>query len=35
LITSRYRLLHQRWRAHGEAAFEIAASPAIAEQLPD
>ena len=33
LIAPRYRLLHQRWRAHGEATFEIASSPAIADHL--
>jgi hypothetical protein len=33
LISARYRLLYQRWRAHGEAAFELASSRVIAEHL--
>ena len=33
LITPRYRLLHQRWLEHGDAAFDVASSPAIAEHL--
>jgi hypothetical protein len=33
LITPRYRLLHQRWLAHGEAAFDVASSSANAQHL--
>jgi hypothetical protein len=33
LVTPRYRVLHQRWRVHGDAAFDLASSRAITEQL--
>lgn len=33
LITPRYRLLHQRWLAHGDAAFDVASSSANAQHL--
>ena len=33
MVTSRFRVLHQRWLADGEAAFDVASSHAIVEHL--
>ena len=33
LVKPRYRLLHKRWLEHGDAAFDVASSTAIAEHL--
>jgi hypothetical protein len=33
LVSARFRLLYERWLADGEAAFEVASSHAVVEQL--
>jgi hypothetical protein len=35
LVSPRFRALHQRWLVDGEAALELASSPAIVEHLGD